>query len=118
MSLENVACSLKYLADLTHLAHNSRMVQALRQALQQPLLSQKEIKTRQLPEILKIFEEREAQTHGVLREALKAIYNIFLEVELLPHERLKGGFVMGITKEGGVHLIPVALLKQHGLGVG
>lgn len=46
-----------------------------------------------------------------LRESLKAIYDIFLQVNLV--ERIKGGWAMTILEDGFVHLIPNARWRKQ-----
>ena len=69
---------------------------------------------------MSLFSQRERQTHGILRESLKAIFDLFLELELPWPERQRFGkdFVIGIGKDGGIWLISIATLKAHGLGMG
>ena len=49
-----------------------------------------------------------------LRESLKAIYDIYLKVNLLPHERTKEGFAMAILKKGSVCLLSIEQLRNQG----
>lgn len=118
-ALVNVVQALEAITDLTtHLARNPERLSQLRKSLNQPLLSQTEIRELPLEETRSLFKERESETHGLLREALKAIYRIFLETEIPEFAKPSEGFVMGITKKGGAYLIPISLLKKRGLGVG
>jgi predicted ArsR family transcriptional regulator len=49
-----------------------------------------------------------------LRESYKAIYDIFLKVNCLPHEIPKEGFAVAILEKGSVCLLEVALLRKRG----
>ena len=57
-------------------------------------------------------------SHSPLREAFKTIFKIYLEAWGRHPDGTVPNVVVGFTKEGYVHMIPVALLKKHGLGVG
>jgi len=117
-----VAEALKKVHNLTKdLFNNTDKLSELRAFLHQPSILESENEelrngTLTLEQVLKRFEVRSRETRGVLTESLKAIFGIYLEMSLRPFEGRD--LVMGITKEGYVYLIPVALLKTHGLAVG
>jgi DNA-binding MarR family transcriptional regulator len=52
-----------------------------------------------------------------LRESLKAIIAIFLQMNLLPHERSGEGFAIAILEKGSIDLIPFALLRKLGFNL-
>ena len=120
-AVADVKAAFRVIMELTSsLSHDSEKISELRGSLNQPLISQSDIQNLPLEETLTLFSQRERQTHGLLQESLKNIFDLFLELELPWPVRQRSGkdFVIGIRKDGCTYLIPVALLKAHGLGVG
>jgi DNA-binding MarR family transcriptional regulator len=119
-TLNDVAEALKHVHDLTKHLSNPERLSELRAFLHQPSVLDSENEALKngkltLEQVLERFEARSRKTRGLLTESLKAIYGIYLEMSLRPFEGRD--LVMGITKEGYVCLIPIASLKEHGLGV-
>ena len=113
------------------IAEEPQKISELRKALEQQSLSYAEESAKKIKmmdhdptkeEAAVLFEK--GNKIGALARSLKNLYHIYLDVALSNAFRsdsrsgYKEGFVMGITKEGGIYLIPVASLKKHGLGVG
>lgn len=120
-TLHDVGEALKKVHNLTKDLSNAEKLSELRAFLHQPSILESENEelrngTLTLEQVLERFEARSRKTRGLLTESLKAIFNIYLEMSLRPFEGRD--LVMGITKEGYVYLMPVALLKEHGLEVG
>jgi predicted ArsR family transcriptional regulator len=116
------------------IAEEPQKISELRKALEQQSLSYaeesaKKIKMMDRDPTMEEVEEATALFEkgnkiGALARSLKNLYHIYLDVALPYAFRsdsrsgYKEGFVIGITKKGGIYLIPVASLKKHGLGVG
>lgn len=119
-TLEEAVSLLKRVADLTRtLANDPERIADLRRAMNEPSVTQDEIRQKSDEDLIDLFDKRQKQKYGLLKESLKTIYRIFMDVEVRSYmgEHFKDGFVFGIDKKGGIHLIPIVLLKKRGLGI-
>ena len=119
-AVADVKAAFRVIMELTSsLSHDSEKISELRGAFNQPLPPSM-FKTQTPEEIMSLIGQRIKQTHGLLQESLKNIFDLFLELELPRPVRQRFGkdFVIGIGKDGGICLISIAQLKAHGLGVG
>jgi len=120
-TLEEAVSLLKRVSDLTKLlANDPERIADLRRAMNEPSVTQDEIRQNSDEDLIDLFDKRQKKKYGLLKESLKTIYSIFMNVEVRPGmgEHFKDGFVFGIDKKGGVYLIPITSLKKRGLGIG
>jgi hypothetical protein len=68
--------------------------------------------TLSIEEYVRRFEERTKD--DPLRESYKALRDIFLKVNFLPHEIPKEGFAMAILEKGSVCLLSFGQLRKRG----
>lgn len=132
VALEDIVSATTTMETMVNaIAEEPQKISELRKALEQQSLSYAEESAKKIKmmdrnptmeETVALFEK--GNKIGALARSLKNLYHIYLDVALSNAFRsdsrsgYKEGFVMGITKEGGIYLIPVASLKKHGLGVG
>lgn len=129
-SATNVSLIITNLANIVEaIANDPEKILKLRKALNEiSFAADEEVKALDhdptLEEAKAICEKGDKLIKGPLTESLKKLYHICLEVTLPysfrsdPRSGYKEGFVMGVSKEGGIYLIPIGLLKKHGLGIG